>query len=172
MMNMDLCHSVLHQKKTFFCKNIHLTQVSLLFLKLAFKSKRQTQHRQTIVFDSLRAWAKTWGWHKTHCAEERAVQAAICHAEGREMNQTAQRWVMRNSPSRSMQISAVSQAVTLSWHWHRAAVTPLPGVSAPAGLRLSPLGPLFAAAQPSLCPVSAGKAGQYSLRQVIIGKMD
>ena len=49
---------------------------------------------------------------------------------------------------------------TLSWHCHRAAVTPLPGVSAPAGLRPSPQEPLFAAAQPSLCPVSADKAGQ------------
>lgn len=53
-------------------------------------------------------------------------------------------------------------AATLSGHWHRPAVTPLPGVSAPAGLRPSPPEPLFAAAQPSLCPVSAGKAGQYN----------
>lgn len=49
-------------------------------------------------------------------------------------------------------------------------MTPLPGVSAPAGLRPSPLAPLFAAAQLSLCPVSADKAGQYNLRQADISK--
>lgn len=62
---------------------------------------------------------------------------------------------MKNSPGHK---HANSWAATLSWHWHRPAVTPLPGVSAPAGLRPSPLAPLFAAAQPSLCPVPAGKA--------------
>lgn len=51
-------------------------------------------------------------------------------------------------------------------------MTPLPGVSEPAGLRPSPLAPLSAAAQPSLCPASAGKAGQQSLRQLIIRTMD
>lgn len=72
------------------------------------------------------------------------------------MNQTAQRRVMKNSPGWSMQSRRPQHC-----HDRRraAAVTPLPGVSAPAGLRPSPLEPLFAAAQQSLCPVSKGNAG-------------
>lgn len=61
---------------------------------------------------------------------------------------------------------ADSWIATPSWHWHRAAVTPLPGVSAPADLRPSLLEPLFAAAQPSLCPVSADKAGQFIIWKI------
>lgn len=51
-------------------------------------------------------------------------------------------------------------------------MTPLPGVSAPAGLRPSPLAPLFAAAQPWPCPAPAGKAGHLSLSHSMRGKID
>lgn len=129
---------------------------------------RTPERSNSSLLTVMRAQAQTWGRYTTHYAEEHAVQAAVRHARGELMNHTAQRWVMENSPSWNMQTCRL----TLSWHWHRPAVTPLPGVSAPAGLRPSPLAPLFAAAQPSLCPVSAGKAGQYSLRQVHIRRMD
>lgn len=132
----------------------------LTFILLFVKAKGTAQLRHEVV--ASQQWTQV---DTTHCAKEHAVQGSCstCQESGR-WTKTGQRWVVRQ-PSLP---HANSLAATLSGHWHRPAVTPLPGVSAPAGLRPSPPEPLFAAAQPSLCPVSAGKAGtiQYILREI------
>lgn len=79
------------------------------------------------------------------------------------------RWMQAVFRNRDSEPNSTDGSRQQTWVWHAnwepvktvAAVTPLPGVSAPAGRA-----PPFAAAQQSLCLVSADEAGQYGLTWV------
>lgn len=147
----------------FFCSHFTIWLSSSLSKTLVCESKRKNTAQ---TWSSLFAVMYTGG-HKVETQHtvlrNMQFRGAVQHARRAEMNQNRTEMGRVRQPSL---LHANSWAAMLSGHWHRLAVTPLPGVSAPAGLRPSPPEPLFAAAQPSLCPVSAGKAGQYILRQV------
>lgn len=138
-----------------YTKQYHVLNVTCV-LNLLLKSKRQAQFRQTaVLLTAVRAQAKPRGWRKTLCRGACSSGSyTTCWGQRDEPRQTA--------PAETCKLRLWHSRL---WHWHRAALTPLPGVSAPAGLRPSPLAHLFAAAQPSLCPVSAGKVEQHRTYQ-------
>ena len=98
-------------------------------------------------------------WHAALSPQHAAWEASCaCQGSGWPKQPKSAKWVMEPWPG--TQHADLKSGTLVVTRWHRAAVPPLPGVSAPAGLRPSPPARRFEAAQPSPYPAPGVKAGE------------